>query len=174
VKSDVSCPISRVLRTLIALSIEAHGDVKNHIEREVVVASGRLLDSVHALGTHILAKTHQKSHSALNHRHLESSQSHAQTTLDTTTPQLTLPNTVAIMSAVQSVQCFGKKKNATAVAHCKQGKGLIRVNGKPLSLVEPQILRFKVYEPVLILGLDKFGMCALHPEEKRRGNWGIG
>ena len=64
----------------------------------------------------------------------------------------------AKMSAVQSVQCFGKKKTATAVAHCRQGKGLIRVNGKPLSLVEPQILRFKVYEPVLILGLDKFGM----------------
>ena len=61
------------------------------------------------------------------------------------------------MSATQSVQCFGKKKTATAVAHCKQGKGLIKVNGKPLSLVEPQILRFKVYEPVLILGLDKFG-----------------
>ncbi len=59
--------------------------------------------------------------------------------------------------APQSVQCFGKKKTATAVAHCKAGKGLIRVNGKPLGLVEPQIMRFKVYEPVLILGLDKFG-----------------
>ena len=62
------------------------------------------------------------------------------------------------MAAVQSVQCFGKKKTATAVAHCRQGKGLIRVNGKPLSLVQPQVLRFKVYEPLLILGLDKFGM----------------
>ena len=60
-------------------------------------------------------------------------------------------------SPVQSVQCFGKKKTATAVAHCKAGKGLVKVNGKPLSLVEPQILRFKVYEPLLILGLDKFG-----------------
>jgi ribosomal protein S9 len=60
-------------------------------------------------------------------------------------------------AAVQSVQCFGKKKTATAVAHCKQGKGLIKVNGKPLSLVEPQVLRFKVYEPILLLGLDKFG-----------------
>ena len=38
------------------------------------------------------------------------------------------------------------------------GKGLIKVNGKPLHLVEPQILRFKVYEPVLLVGLDKFGM----------------
>ncbi|CAD0046831.1 unnamed protein product, partial [Aureobasidium pullulans] len=55
-----------------------------------------------------------------------------------------------------SVQCFGKKKTATAVAHCKQGQGLIKVNGQPISLVQPEILRFKVYEPVLILGLDKF------------------
>merc|ERR1712014_209988 len=62
----------------------------------------------------------------------------------------------AKMAAAQSVQCFGKKKTATAVAHCKQGKGLIKVNGQPLGLVEPQITRFKVYEPVLILGLDKF------------------
>merc|ERR1712151_153356 len=62
----------------------------------------------------------------------------------------------AKMAAAQSVQCFGKKKTATAVAHCKQGKGLIKVNGQPLGLVEPQVLRFKVYEPVLILGLDKF------------------
>jgi ribosomal protein S9 len=38
------------------------------------------------------------------------------------------------------------------------GKGLVKVNGKPLSLVQPEILRFKVYEPLLILGLDKFGM----------------
>lgn len=61
------------------------------------------------------------------------------------------------MAAPQSVQCFGKKKTATAVAHCKAGKGLVKVNGQPLSLVEPAILRFKVYEPLLILGLDKFG-----------------
>ncbi|KAI9750930.1 MAG: copper chaperone [Chaenotheca gracillima] len=59
-------------------------------------------------------------------------------------------------SPAQRVQCFGKKKTATAVAHCKTGKGLIKVNGKPLSLVQPEILRFKVYEPLLIVGLDKF------------------
>jgi small subunit ribosomal protein S16e len=63
------------------------------------------------------------------------------------------------------------------VAHCKKGKGLIKVNGKPLSLMQPEILRFKVrtieqtpiakhrplttpqvYEPVLIVGLDKFSI----------------
>ncbi|GAA93579.1 uncharacterized protein L969DRAFT_95775 [Mixia osmundae IAM 14324] len=54
-------------------------------------------------------------------------------------------------SKVDSVQTFGKKKTATAVALCKAGKGLIRVNGTPIHLIEPQLLRFKVYEPVLVL-----------------------
>lgn len=29
-------------------------------------------------------------------------------------------------------------------SHLQQGKGLIKVNGQPLSLVQPEILRFKV------------------------------
>ncbi|OLL25124.1 40S ribosomal protein S16-B [Neolecta irregularis DAH-3] len=57
---------------------------------------------------------------------------------------------------MESVQCFGKKKTATAVAHCKAGRGLLKVNGSPLALVQPEILRFKIYEPLLIVGLDKF------------------
>ena len=67
------------------------------------------------------------------------------------------------MASTQSVQCFGKKKTATAVAHCKvwlscvwekdwltdlqAGKGLVKVNGHPLALVQPEILRFKVCQP---------------------------
>ena len=50
------------------------------------------------------------------------------------------------------VQTFGKKKNAVAVAFCKAGKGTLRVNGKPIDLVEPVALRTKVLEPLLILG----------------------
>ncbi|KAI1963264.1 40S ribosomal protein S16 [Ophidiomyces ophidiicola] len=89
------------------------------------------------------------------------------------------------MAAAPSVQCFGKKKTGTDVflplsltaryeqiidraglpdgtgGTCakifkQQGKGLIKVNGQPISLVQPEILRFKVYEPLLIVGLDKF------------------
>lgn len=56
----------------------------------------------------------------------------------------------------ESVQCFGKKKNATAVAHVKTGKGLVKVNGSPMHLLQPEILRAKVYEPFIVLGLDKF------------------
>ncbi|KAA8630899.1 hypothetical protein SMACR_04917 [Sordaria macrospora] len=58
--------------------------------------------------------------------------------------------------ATQAVQVFGKKKNATAVARCVQGKGLIKVNGVPLKLYAPEILRAKLYEPILLLGVDKF------------------
>lgn len=59
-------------------------------------------------------------------------------------------------TVVPHVQTFGKKKTATAVAYVKQGKGLLKLNGSPITLVQPEILRFKVYEPLLIVGLDKF------------------
>ena len=33
---------------------------------------------------------------------------------------------------------------------------MIRVNGSPINLVQPEILRFKIYEPVLVAGEDSF------------------
>ena len=57
---------------------------------------------------------------------------------------------------VKRVQTYGKKKNALAVATVEAGHGLIRVNGKPLQLVEPAALRAKLYEPILILGGKRF------------------
>ena len=54
------------------------------------------------------------------------------------------------------VQTFGRKKNAVAVATAVPGKGTIRVNGKALALVEPAPLRLKVYEPILLLGAERF------------------
>lgn len=60
------------------------------------------------------------------------------------------------MSEKKQVQCFGRKKNATAVCHCTEGKGFIRVNGKPLQLVEPATMRMKVFEPIFLLGANKF------------------
>ena len=57
---------------------------------------------------------------------------------------------------VEFVQTFGKKKTATAVALCKRGKGTLRVNGKPIDLVEPASMRAKIMEPIMLLGHDKF------------------
>ena len=57
---------------------------------------------------------------------------------------------------INSVQVFGRKKTATAVAYCKQGRGLIKVNGRPLDQIQPEILRTKLYEPLLIVGKEKY------------------
>ncbi|KAL0233121.1 hypothetical protein GEMRC1_011866 [Eukaryota sp. GEM-RC1] len=56
----------------------------------------------------------------------------------------------------KAVQTFGRKKTAIAVAHCKEGSGIIKVNGCPLHLVKPEILRLKVYEPITLLGAERF------------------
>jgi len=60
------------------------------------------------------------------------------------------------MPPVESVQVFGRKKTAVAVAHCKKGRGLIKINGCPLQFVQPQTLRTKVLEPVLLLEFARF------------------
>jgi len=38
------------------------------------------------------------------------------------------------------------------VAYCKSGTGNIRVNGRPLDMVEPRVLQYKIQEPILLLG----------------------
>ena len=35
------------------------------------------------------------------------------------------------------VQTFGRRKNSVAVALCRAGNGVIRVNGVPIDLVNP-------------------------------------
>ena len=42
------------------------------------------------------------------------------------------------------------------MALCREGKGHVRLNGQPLTLVEPSIMRVKVIEPILLLGKDRF------------------
>ena len=93
----------------------------------------------------------------------------------------------------QAVQTFGKKKvcddtllapvlrlgvgiindplqTATAVAHAKEGRGLIHINGSPISLLKPEILRFKVYEPILVAGEDAFGAIDVRVRVKGGGH----
>lgn len=71
--------------------------------------------------------------------------------------ELSKPSIMATQkTVVPSVQVFGKKRNAVAVAYTKQGKGLIKVNGVPIEFVRPEPLRFKVLEPILLLGYERF------------------
>mmetsp|Transcript_32111 Transcript_32111/g.83577 ORF Transcript_32111/g.83577 Transcript_32111/m.83577 type:complete len:141 (-) Transcript_32111:98-520(-) len=70
---------------------------------------------------------------------------------------------------MEAVQCFGRKKNAVAVAHVKRGKGVLRVNGFPVELVKPEILRTKVLEPVILLGEDRFTNLDIRVRVKNGG-----
>merc|ERR1719215_2294318 len=47
-------------------------------------------------------------------------------------------------------------KSATAVAYVKKGRGQIRGNGSPLDYAEPRPLQFKLQEPFLLLGKERF------------------
>ena len=71
---------------------------------------------------------------------------------------------------VQAVQVFGRKKTATAVAHCKRGNGLIKINGRPINCMEPEILRVKLEEPVLLLGKERFAGVDIRVRVKGGGH----
>jgi len=55
------------------------------------------------------------------------------------------------------VNTSGKRKTAVARASVKKGKGLIRINRKPVELYEPEIARWKILEAIKIAGdhIDK-------------------
>jgi small subunit ribosomal protein S16e len=57
---------------------------------------------------------------------------------------------------LRSVQVFGRKRTATAVAYCHDGKGLIKLNGTPLSQIASETLRAKLLEPLELLGPERW------------------
>merc|ERR1712002_722270 len=77
---------------------------------------------------------------------------------------------MAAAAKTPSVQVYGRKKTATAVAHCKRGRGLIKVNGRPLEFMEPEILRVKLQEPVLLLGKERFAGVDIRVRVKGGGH----
>jgi len=46
----------------------------------------------------------------------------------------------------------GKRKTAIARAVAKEGKGRIRINKKPIEIVEPKYVNAKLMEPVILAG----------------------
>ena len=57
---------------------------------------------------------------------------------------------------VKIVFTHGKKKNAVANAITQEGKGTITVNRIPIQNIEPKTLRIKIFEPILLLGVNDF------------------
>ena len=48
------------------------------------------------------------------------------------------------------VNTSGKKKTAIARASLREGKGQIRINKKPLEIMEPRLARLKIMEPIIM------------------------
>eukprot|EP00879_Flechtneria_rotunda_P000217 GHRR01000291.1.p1 GENE.GHRR01000291.1~~GHRR01000291.1.p1 ORF type:complete len:145 (+),score=45.66 GHRR01000291.1:69-503(+) len=71
---------------------------------------------------------------------------------------------------LQSVQTFGRKKSAVAVAYAKPGKGLVKLNGIPLELIKPEALGHKVFEPLLLLGKQRWGFLDIRLRVKGGGH----
>jgi small subunit ribosomal protein S9 len=56
------------------------------------------------------------------------------------------------LKAPTVVLSTGKRKAAVARATVRKGVGAVRVNDRPLELVEPEIVRQKIQEPLLMVG----------------------
>lgn len=56
------------------------------------------------------------------------------------------------MKAPQVILTTGKRKTAVARATVRKGVGKVRVNDRPLELVEPELVRQKIQEPLLMVG----------------------
>ncbi len=50
------------------------------------------------------------------------------------------------------VNASGKRKKAIARATIKKGSGRIRINKKPLEILEPELARLKILEPLTLAG----------------------
>ena len=50
------------------------------------------------------------------------------------------------------VQTTGKRKEAIARATVRKGTGRVRINRQPLEIVEPELVRQKIQEPLLMVG----------------------
>ena len=57
---------------------------------------------------------------------------------------------------LKMVYTHGKKRNAIANAVVQEGNGTTTINRIPIQNIEPKTLRIKIFEPILILGIEKF------------------
>jgi len=75
------------------------------------------------------------------------------------------------MKAPTVVLATGKRKAAVARATIRRGSGLVRFNDRPLEIVEPELIRQKIQEPLLMVG-DR--AKALDISVKARGGGVVG
>lgn len=59
-------------------------------------------------------------------------------------------------SALPTLYIDFLQKKAVAVAHCKKGNGVLKVNGYPIEHIRPEAIAEKVLEPIRLLGQPHF------------------
>ena len=71
------------------------------------------------------------------------------------------------------VNTSGKRKTAVARATLKPGKGRVRVNGKPIHIMEPELARSKAIEPLTIAdAMDRLERVDISVDVKGGGQMG--
>ena len=53
---------------------------------------------------------------------------------------------------MKTVNVSGKRKMSIARANAQQGTGIVRINRVPIEIMEPNIIRLKLMEPLILAG----------------------
>ena len=53
---------------------------------------------------------------------------------------------------MKTINTSGKRKRSIARASLFQGKGIVKINNKPLGVVEPRLVKLKLQEPLILAG----------------------
>ncbi|MCS7104574.1 MAG: 30S ribosomal protein S9 [Thermofilaceae archaeon] len=70
---------------------------------------------------------------------------------------------------VRVVIASARRKTARARAMVKEGKGRVFVNGVPIEVLEPELVRLKILEPVLMAGEEIIGKVDIYAEAEGGG-----
>jgi len=73
---------------------------------------------------------------------------------------------------VKIVIASARRKTARARVIVKEGRGRVFINGVPLEVVEPEIVRLKIYEPIYLAGDEIVSKVDIYAEAHGGGIMG--
>ena len=59
---------------------------------------------------------------------------------------------MAVNNKMKTINVSGKRKMSIARANASQGTGIVKVNNVPINIVEPNIIKLKLMEPLILAG----------------------
>lgn len=73
---------------------------------------------------------------------------------------------------VKVVIASARRKSARARVIVREGRGRVFINGTPLEVLEPDLIRMKIYEPIYLAGDDIIGKVDVYAEANGGGLMG--